>query len=79
MDYALVGAAAEWKVRIAEILYEGSVHKDVQIWKDLAEALVFKYVLMLEAGVAPDGLAGFLFDTAGKLGEGFYLVERIAS
>lgn len=77
--YALVGAAAERKIGIAEVLDEGSVDKDVKIREYHAQAFVCKNVLIFEAGVAPDCLVGFFLDAAGQLGEGLNLIERVAS
>lgn len=79
VDYALVGAASEEKLGIAEGLDEGAFDKGVDIWQNAAQAVVGEDFLVGEAGVAPDVLAGFLLDAACQFGEGFDLIERIAA
>ena len=79
VDYALVGAAAEVELGVAEGFDEGAVDEGVDIWQDHAHALVGEDLLICEAGVAPDVLAGLLLYAAGQLGEGLDLVERVAA
>ena len=76
---ALVGAAAERQVRIAKLCLERTVHKSIDIWKNLAEARVGLNLLLGKSGVAPDGLAGLLLDAACKLCESLNLIQRVTS
>ena len=65
--------------RVAKFGHERSVDECVDVWKDLAHALVREDFFVCESGVAPYVLAGLLLDAAGKLCKGLDLVERVAA
>ena len=75
----LVGTATEWEFSRAKFHYKRAINQDIKVWKYLVQSLIRLNLLILEAGIAPDGLVGFLLYSAGKLSEGLNLEKRISS
>ena len=78
MDDALVRAAAEMKLRIAERLDERSVNQCIYVLKNLAQTSVSENFLVCKPGIAPYVLAGLLLYAAGKFREGLDLIEGVS-
>ena len=79
MDYTLIGTAAKSQLCSAFFQNEWSFHKDIEMRKDLTEALISKHLLICKAGITPDGLSGFFLDAAGKFRKGLHLIQRVTS
>ena len=78
MDDALIGAAAEMELRITKSLNERTVNQSIYIRKKLAQTLVCRDLLILEAGVTPYVLSGLFLDTASEFCKGLNLIEWIS-
>ena len=79
MDYTLIGTAAKSQLCSAFFQNERSFHKDIEMRKDLTEALVSKHLLICKTGITPDGLSGFFLNAAGKFRKGLDLIKRISA
>ena len=75
----MVGTASEREVRIAQILDERAVYKNIQIRKYLAQAFILQDFLILKTGIAPDGLAGFFLYAASQFGKRLDLIKWVTA
>ena len=69
IDDVLVRTSPKEEAGVPEGLDERSVHKDVKIREEHAQFPVCKYLLIGEAGPAPDGLVRFRLYPSCQLGK----------
>ena len=79
MNYALIGAAAEREVGVAERFHIRAIDQGINVWKNLTETWVSENFLIGESCVAPYVLACLLLDSARQFGKGFHLIKRVTT